>query len=86
MEKNKKDIKQDRLFGVVAKYINDKGYGFIKCENTDRSYFVHVSQIQDRILNKGYLVNFKVGMNKKTGKEQAMDVIVVDSSSRRKKI
>lgn len=67
-----------RMWGIVAKYNKERGYGFIRSKVDGRSYFVHVSQIQDRILDVGYLVEFGVGFNRRTEKEEAKNVIVVE--------
>lgn len=74
---------QDRMWGVVSKYDKERGFGFIKSRVDGQSYFVHVSQIQDGIWEHGYLVEFGVGINKKTGKEQAENVIVIEAPTHR---
>lgn len=71
------------MWGVVSKYDKERGFGFIKSRIDGQSYFVHVSQIQDGILEYGYLVEFGVGINKKTGKEQAENVIVIEAPTHR---
>lgn len=73
------------MWGIVTKYDSKRGFGFIKSKVDRRSYFVHVSQIQDRTLERGYLVEFDVGISKKTGKEQAENVIVIEVSVDRNK-
>lgn len=35
--------------GIVKFFNNSKGYGFIKDEETDKEYFVHVSGLNDEI-------------------------------------
>lgn len=69
--------------GIVTKYDKERGFGFIKSKVDGHSYFAHVSQIQDKILERGYLVEFGVGINKKTGKEQAENVIVIEAPTHR---
>lgn len=76
-------MNQDRMWGVVIRYDKERGFGFIKSRVDGQSYFVHVSQIQDGILEHGYLVEFGVGINKKTGKEQAENVIVIEAPTHR---
>ncbi len=77
--------KHKRMWGVVTKYDAVRGFGFIKSKIDKLSYFVHVSQIQDRILEKGSLVEFVVGISKKTGKEQAENVIVIEAPECRRR-
>ena len=69
----------ERMWGVVTKYNKERGFGFIKSKVDGQSYFVHVSQIQDRTLERGYLVEFGVGINRKTDKEEAKNVIVIEA-------
>ncbi len=70
---------QERMWGVVTKYNKERGFGFIKSRVDGQSYFVHVSQIQDRTLERGYLVEFGVGISRKTEKEEAKNVIVIEA-------
>ena len=64
-------LSQDREWGVVTKYNKEHGFGFVKSKVDGRSYFVHVSQVHGGSLERGYFVEFNVGINRKTGKEQA---------------
>ena len=46
--------------GTVAKWIGDRGFGFIKCED-GKEIFVHNSDIQGKsILREGEKVEFEV--------------------------
>lgn len=72
-------IEEKRHWGYVTKYISQKGYGFIRSKIDGQSYFVHRSQIPDRFLTKGSLVEFSVGFNERTGKEEAQNVLVMES-------
>ena len=45
--------------GKLEFYNNDKGYGFIKEDSTNDKYFVHVSSINDEIL-EGDKVSFEL--------------------------
>lgn len=67
------------MFGKVTKYFKDRNYGFIKGDN-GITYFAHVSNIQDGYLEKGYIVDFH-SFTDKNGKEQAGNVIVVESDN-----
>lgn len=72
-------LSQDREWGVVTMYNKDRGFGFIKSKVDGKSYFIHVSQIHGGYLERGYLVEFNIGINKRTGKEQAENVIVIET-------
>jgi cold shock CspA family protein len=77
-------LSQDREWGVITRFDKTKGYGFIKSKKDGASYFVHKSQCRSGCPEYGYLVEFSVGINKKTGKEQAEDVIVIETSPYKK--
>lgn len=50
--------------GIVKFFNNSKGYGFIKDEQADKEYFVHVSGLIDQI-NEGDEVTFELKEGKK---------------------
>lgn len=83
MTKSINNFTGQRMWGIVTKYNADRGFGFIRSKVDGRSYFVHISQIQDRILDVGYLVEFGVGINRKSEKEEAKNVIVVEAPTHR---
>ncbi|KAM3394447.1 hypothetical protein P3S68_003449 [Capsicum galapagoense] len=67
-----------RLTGVVSRFSNQKGYGFIKpdVDGTSEDVFVHQSEIKSfgfRTLSEGQKVEFIVTGNG-GGKYQAVDV------------
>lgn len=78
-------LSQNREWGVVTRFDKRKGYDFIKSKKDGESYFVHKSQCRSGWLEYGYLVEFGVGINKKTEKEQAENVIVVETPPYRKR-
>ncbi len=54
------------LKGVVKWFNNEKGFGFIRCDNKD--YFVHFSEIQSdgyKILNDGDNVTFESSLGER---------------------
>lgn len=63
---------RERLIGVVDRYFEDKGFGFIHYENS-RSIFFHVTQCEDGGdgIVRGTRMSFRVGHNPKKGKPQA---------------
>lgn len=79
MESMNEYLSQERMWGIVMKYDKERRFGFIRSKVDARYYFVHASQIQDGILAKGYLVEFGVGINRKTEKEEAKNVIVIEA-------
>ena len=79
MESMNEYLSQERMWGIVTKYDKERRFGFIRSKVDARYYFVHASQIQDGILAKGYLVEFGVGINRKTEKEEAKNVIVIEA-------
>lgn len=71
-------LKKDRMWGTVTMYDSERGYGFIKSKDDDKSYFVHTSQIHGGVLECRDQVEFSIGISKKTGKEEAKDVMVIE--------
>ncbi len=63
---------QDRLVGIVDRFFEDKGFGFLQYDR-GRSIFFHVTQCEDGTegLAPGIRVSFRVGHNPKKGKPQA---------------
>jgi len=81
--RNTSESTQDYLRkGVIIKYSESKGYGFIRDLETQKSYFVHASNIQDRV-SENNIVIFEIGrgakgpaaMNVKLVKEQAPEIL-----------
>ncbi len=50
--------------GTVKFFIDSKGYGFIKEEDSDKEHFVHVSGLIDEI-REGDVVEFELQEGKK---------------------
>ena len=50
--------------GTVTFFNNDKGYGFIKDQQTQESVFVHINSLKDKV-NEGSKVIFEVEMGPK---------------------
>jgi len=67
----------EREFGRVKNWNEDKGYGFIRCED-GRDLFVHVSATGFLPLTKGDRVSFEVGANPRTNKAEAKAVAVLE--------
>jgi len=47
------------MYGVVTKYYNDKGYGYIKGDSDEQIYFLHKKDLNDEYIETGYHVYFK---------------------------
>jgi len=56
-----------KLQGVVKFFREDRGYGFVTEKETNKDYFVHVTDIQDKIYENDEvsfeLVDGKKGLN-----------------------
>ena len=64
--------------GTIKMFREEKGFGFIKPDDGGNDVFFHVSQCrEDDDLSPGKAVSFKTGVNKKTGKTQALSVDLV---------
>lgn len=66
------------MFGTVTKYFKDKGYGFIRGQDGS-SYFIHHSNLNGEIIEKGYYVFFRVENGYK-GKDEAVDITVIEAA------
>ncbi len=73
-------ISQEKMWGVVVKYNKERGYGFIRSKVDGIDYFVHISQVKGEVLERGYIVEFCVGLNIKSKREEAKNVVVIESS------
>jgi cold shock CspA family protein len=74
-------IDQEKMWGVVVKYNKERGYGFIRSKVDGIDYFVHISQVKDELLERGYIVEFCVGLNIKSKREEAKNVIVIEKKA-----
>ncbi|KAK1363474.1 Cold shock domain-containing protein 3 [Heracleum sosnowskyi] len=69
--------------GVVLRFNNQKGYGFIKPDNEADDLFVHHSDINSegfRTLRKNQSVEFFIQIDKQENKAKAIDVTVIKGS------
>lgn len=63
--------------GTVKWFNADKGYGFIKPDNSNTDVFVHVSAVEAagiRSLSEGATVNFEEQRDGKSGKMSAVNL------------
>jgi cold shock CspA family protein len=70
---------QDRLVGIVDRFFEDKGFGFLQYDR-GQSIFFHITQCEDgtQTLAPGTRVTFRVGHNPKKGKPQAETLRRID--------
>lgn len=54
----KKRCKKCKMYGVVTKYFNDRGYGFIQCASDGEIYFLHKKDLNGEHIESGYHVFF----------------------------
>lgn len=71
------------MFGTVTKYFKDKGYGFIRGEDSN-SYFIHKSKLQGEYIENGYYVFFRPFVNGRSD-YNASDITVVDAPERNRR-
>lgn len=74
-------INQEKMWGVVVKYNEERGYGFISSKVDGLDYFVHISQVKDGTLDRGYIVEFSVGLNRRSKREEAKNVVVIEKKT-----
>ena len=82
----KKMLRRDKNFHVLNKleFDTNKGFGFISPDVGGADVFVHQSVIQAegfRSLAQGEKVEYKLGMNEKTGRHQAAFVSGPDGAN-----
>lgn len=46
------------MYGVIAKYFNDRGYGFIHSMTNGETYFIHKKDLNGEYVITGSLVCF----------------------------
>jgi CspA family cold shock protein len=65
--------------GTVIRWIDDRGFGFIKCDEDSEELFVHVSGVISSVdaLQPGQRVRFKQGINERSGRPNAIDVELI---------
>jgi len=67
------------LHGIVDKFFDDKGFGFIKYDG-DKSIFVHITNIESKEpLQQGDEVDFEIGEGRKG--PMAINVVRVAGAS-----
>lgn len=68
--------------GYVKTWYQDRGFGFIRDINTGKEYFVHYKKVADGMLYPKAVVEFSIGINKRTDKEEAYNILTVEVPER----
>ena len=65
--------------GIIAKWFDERGFGFIRRDDRHPDLFVHINALLDGgdSLVKGKRVSFEVAEDAKSGKKQAINVRVL---------
>ena len=62
-------------FGKVKMFSEDKGYGFIKPDDSSGDVFFHVTSLRDGDeITVGKAVTYEIGVDQKSGKSRAVSV------------
>lgn len=69
-----------REFGRVKKWFDERGFGFIRCDDGN-DYFAHVSQFGFLRPHEGDRVAFDSGANPRTGKPEAKNISILDGEA-----
>jgi len=77
--------REQKYTGTVEKWLDLKGYGFVRVDNDTQSLFVHARSLRERsrdrvTLHPGQRVEFSVGQDE-LGRARAIDVVVLDAVS-----
>lgn len=70
--------RENRHMGYVKAWFQDRGFGFIRDIDTGKEYFAHYKKVADGMLYSKSVVEFSVGINKRTDKEEAYNVLTVE--------
>ncbi len=70
------------MYGRVTGYFHDKGYGFIRGEDSN-TYFIHCTKLNGEYISKGYYVYFKPFQNDRSD-YNAKNVVVIEVPEGRK--
>ena len=70
------------MYGRVTKYFHNKGYGFIRGDDSN-TYFIHHSNLNGEYLAPGYYISFKPFQNDRSD-YNAKNIMVIEAPERRK--
>jgi CspA family cold shock protein len=66
------------LRGTVNTWFEDRGYGFVSRDDAGGNVFLHISQMPDKQPPRvGDRVSFDVGVDPRSGKHRAIDVLIL---------
>ena len=63
--------------GEIKFWDDKRGFGFIKIPAEQRDVFVHITAVENGPPFMGDMVEFEIGNNKRTGKQEAHSVRLV---------
>ena len=66
------------MYGVVTKYFNEKGYGFIQSMTNGETYFIHQKDLNGEYVENGSLVYFAFYRSKRR-KNNAVILNVIEN-------
>jgi CspA family cold shock protein len=64
--------------GVIKKFLDERGFGFIRPDDGGPDLFFHISQAPNFIPEAGEQVEYEVGTDPKTGRPRAENVRLID--------
>lgn len=79
---NKGGKQECKMYGLVTKYFDDRGYGFIQCDTDGELYFIHKKDLNGEYIETGCYVYF-VGFKTNRRKHNAAILYVVESAERK---
>lgn len=75
------------MYGVVTKYFNEKGYGFIECITDGETYFLHRKDLNGEYVEAGCYVYFtKYKSNRRKNNAIILNMIEAPEHSVERKI
>ncbi len=71
------------MYGRVTRYLDDRGFGFIRGDNGS-TYFIHHSNLDGEYIAGGYYVSFRPFQNDRSD-YNAKNIMVIEAPERRRK-
>ncbi len=66
--------------GEIKFWDDKRGFGFIKIAGEQKDVFIHITAVQNGPPFTGDMVEFEMGNDKRSGKQQAANVRIVGGS------
>ena len=71
------------MHGTVTRYLNDRGFGFIRGQDNN-TYFIHHSNLNGEYIADGYYVSFRPFQNDRSD-YNAKNIMVIEAPERRRR-